>query len=113
MASNHWQTMEEKTSMTSVLLASGVPEPRQVQVFTRAGSRQGGQTLDQGREHPGPNPENAELAPRDAGGGSGPPTSQSSEFTTGVYDVMHFLVSGRRVWHIFLRHFYNSQTSFN
>ena len=63
MASNHWQTMEEKTSMTSVLLASGVPEPRQVLVFACAGSRQGGQTLAQGREHPEPIPGSAAHSP--------------------------------------------------
>ena len=56
MASNHLQTMEEKTSMTSVLLASGVPEPRQAQGLTRTGRRQGGQTLAKGRAHLEPMP---------------------------------------------------------
>ena len=63
--------MEEKTSMTSVLPASGVPEPRQVLVFACAGPGQGGQTLDQGREHPGPIPGPAAHSSHDAGGGGG------------------------------------------
>ena len=42
--------------MTSVLLASGVPEPRQAQGLTRTVRRQGGQTLAKGRAHLEPMP---------------------------------------------------------
>ena len=42
------------------------------------------------------------------------PTSQSSQARNfWAYQVMHFLVRGGRVWNIFRRHIYNSQTSFD
>ena len=50
--------------MTSVLLASGVPGPRQVQVFSHAARRLGGQTLSHGSGPLEPSPGTLLPSPR-------------------------------------------------
>ena len=79
--------------MTSVLLASGIPEPRQVQNLARARRRQGGQTITYGRARPEPIPGPAAHSSHDAGGGGG--RQPEGQVRTGVLGLSRDTVFGQ------------------